>query len=95
MIQEKSMTRQKLSPEWLRRNMATIGPITFVIAVVAVFQIINPFFLSYQGFITLVYAMSYFLIASCGLTFVILTGSFDFSVPSVLRLSALISVMYI
>jgi len=95
MIQEKSMTRPKLSPEWLRRNMATIGPITFVIAVVAVFQIINPFFLSYQGFITLVYAMSYFLIASCGLTFVILTGSFDFSVPSVLRLSALISVMYI
>jgi ribose transport system permease protein/putative xylitol transport system permease protein len=75
--------------------MTTVGPFIFVIAVVAIFQIINPFFLSYQGIITLVYAMSYFLIAACGLTFVILTGSFDFSVPSVLRLSALICVMYI
>jgi ribose transport system permease protein/putative xylitol transport system permease protein len=75
--------------------MTTVGPFIFVIAVVAIFQLINPFFLSYQGLITLVYAMSYFLIAACGLTFVILTGSFDFSVPSVLRLSALICVLYI
>ena len=95
MIQENTMTRPKLSLDWLRRNMTTVGPFIFVIAVVAIFQLINPFFLSYQGFITLVYAMSYFLIAACGLTFVILTGSFDFSVPSVLRLSALICVMYI
>jgi ribose transport system permease protein len=95
MIQEKLMTRPKLSLEWLRSNMTTVGPFIFVIAVVVIFQLINPFFLSYQGIITLVYAMSYFLIAACGLTFVILTGSFDFSVPSVLRLSALICVMYI
>jgi ribose transport system permease protein/putative xylitol transport system permease protein len=95
MIQEKVTTKPKLSLEWLRSNMTTLGPFIFVITVVAVFQLINPFFLSYQGLITLVYAMSYFLIAACGLTFVILTGSFDFSVPSVLRLSALICVLYI
>jgi ribose transport system permease protein len=59
------------------------------------FQVINPSFLSYQGLITLVYSMSYFLIAACGLTFVIMTGSFDFSVPNMLKLSALICVMYI
>ena len=75
--------------------MTTVGPIIFVIAVVAIFQMINPFFLSYQGMITLVYAMSYFLIAACGLTFVIMTGSFDFSVPNMLKLSALICVLYI
>jgi ribose transport system permease protein len=75
--------------------MNTIGPIIFVIAVVAIFQVINPSFLSYQGLITLVYSMSYFLIAACGLTFVIMTGSFDFSVPNMLKLSALICVMYI
>jgi ribose transport system permease protein/putative xylitol transport system permease protein len=39
--------------------------------------------------------MSYFLIAACGLTFVIMMGSFDFSVPSVLKLSALLCVLYI
>jgi ribose transport system permease protein/putative xylitol transport system permease protein len=95
------MMREELAPgtysslEWLRRNMNTIGPILFVAVVVAYFQIINPSFLSYRGLITLVYAMSYFLIAACGLTFVIMTGSFDFSVPSMLKLSALICVMYI
>jgi ribose transport system permease protein len=95
MMQEKSMNRPNLSMEWLRSNTTTIGPILFVIAVVAIFQVINPSFLSYQGIITLIYAMSYFLIAACGLTFVIMTGSFDFSVPNMLKLSALICVLYI
>ena len=95
MIREKLTTKPGLSVERLRRNMTTVGPIIFVIAVVAIFQMINPFFLSYQGIITLIYAMSYFLIAACGLTFVIMTGSFDFSVPNMLKLSALICVLYI
>jgi ribose transport system permease protein len=95
MMREKLMNRQGLSLEWFRSNMTTIGPIAFVVAVMAIFQLINPSFLSYQGIITLVYAMSYFLIAACGLTFVIMTGSFDFSVPNMLKLSALICVMYI
>jgi len=94
-IREKLTTKPGLSVERLRRNMTTVGPIIFVIAVVAIFQMINPFFLSYQGIITLIYAMSYFLIAACGLTFVIMTGSFDFSVPNMLKLSALICVLYI
>jgi ribose transport system permease protein/putative xylitol transport system permease protein len=39
--------------------------------------------------------MSFFLVAACGLTLVILMGSFDFSVPSVLKLSAMIfAVLY-
>jgi ribose transport system permease protein/putative xylitol transport system permease protein len=95
MTGEKLMMRPSHSLEWLRENMTTIGPILFVIVVIAIFQLINPFFLSYQGIITLVYAMSYFLIAACGLTFVIMTGSFDFSVPNMLKLSALICVLYI
>lgn len=95
MMREELMNGPNMSLEWFRRNMNTVGPIIFVVAVVVYFQIINPFFLSYRGIITLVYAMSYFLIAACGLTFVIMTGSFDFSVPSMLKLSALICVMYI
>ena len=75
--------------------MTTVGPIVFVAAVVVGFQMMNPFFLRYQGIISLVYSMSYFLVAACGLTFVIMTGSFDFSVPSLLKLSALFCVLYI
>jgi len=81
--------------EWLRRNITTVGMVVFAIAVIAGFQLINPSFLRYQGIITLTYAMSYFLIAACGLTFVIMTGSFDFSVPSSMKLSALLCVLYI
>jgi len=75
--------------------MNTIVPIVAAIAIIGVFQLINPLFLRYQGIITLVYAMSYFLIAACGLTFVIMMGSFDFSVVSLLKLAALICVLYI
>ena len=95
MIREKVLTQPVDSGDWFKRNMNTVGPIIFVILVIAIFQVINPFFLSYQGIITLIYAMSYFLIAACGLTFVIMTGSFDFSVPTLLKLSALICVRYI
>ncbi len=89
------IVRLLISREWLRRNMTTVGPIVAAIAIIAGFQVINPFFLRYQGIITLVYAMSYFLIAACGLTFVIMMGSFDFSVVSLLKLAALICVLYI
>jgi len=67
----------------------------FAIAIIAGFQVIIPSFLRYHGIITLVYAMSYFLIAALGLTFVIMMGSFDFSVVSLLKLAALICVLYI
>ncbi|HEY86600.1 MAG TPA: ABC transporter permease [Dehalococcoidia bacterium] len=89
------MVKLPLSREWLGKNMTTVGPIVAAITIIAGFQVINPFFLGYQGIITLVYAMSYFLIAACGLTFVIMMGSFDFSVVSLLKLSALICVLYI
>jgi len=73
----------------------TILPIVTVIVVIGLFQLLNPAFLSYQGIVTIVYAMSYFLIAACGLTLVIMMGSFDFSVVSVMKLSALLCVLYV
>lgn len=78
-----------------QENIATIISVVAAIAIISTFQIINPSFLSPQGRITLVYAMSYFLIAACGLTMVIMMGSFDFSVVSLLKLAALICVLYI
>lgn len=73
----------------------TLWSIVSVLVMAAVFQAINPKFLSHQGIITLVYAMSYFLIAALGLTFVIMMGSFDFSVVSVMKLAALICALYV
>ncbi|MDQ7843542.1 MAG: ABC transporter permease [Armatimonadota bacterium] len=83
------------SRERFRHRMTTIGPIGAAILTIVAFQAINPSFLTYQGFLTCVYAMSYFLIAACGLTFVIVMGSFDFSVVSVLKLAALICALYL
>jgi ribose transport system permease protein len=84
-----------LAREWLRSNLTTVVPISLTVVIIAGFQVINPAFLSYDGIITLVYSMSYFLIAACGLTFVIMTGSFDFSVISILKLAAMLSVLYV
>jgi len=78
-----------------RLKTTTIMPVAATIVVVGLFQILNPSFLSYQGIVTIVYAMSYFLIAACGLTLVIMMGSFDFSVVSVMKLSALLCVLFI
>lgn len=89
------MKINNLLSQWFGKNITIIGPAIVAIIVIGVFQTINPLFLRYQGIITLVYSMSYFLIAACGLTFVIMMGSFDFSVISLLKLAALICVLYI
>lgn len=78
-----------------RTNLPLFTSLLALVIVLVVFQIVNPAFLSYKGFIALIYAMSYFLIVACGLTFVIMMGSFDFSVVSLLKLAALFSVLYI
>lgn len=83
--------------EWLQQNLSSAASLSVIslVLMAAVFQALNPAFLSYQGLITLVYAMSYFLIAALGLTFVIMMGSFDFSVVSVMKLAALLCVMFV
>lgn len=80
---------------WAGDNMSLIISVVVMVILIIGFQLVNPYFLQYQGIVSLVYAMSYFLIAACGLTFVIMMGSFDFSVVSVLKFSALICVTYI
>src|SRR5690606_28298012 len=83
--------------EWLQQNLSSAASLSVIslVLMAAVFQALNPAFLSYQGLITLVYAMSYFLIAALGLTFVIMMGSFDFSVVSVMKLAALLCVRFV
>ncbi len=95
MIKDASGSKYNLPREWVGKNITLIMPVTVILVVIGVFQVFNPFFLQYHGIVSLLYAMSYFLIAACGLTFVIMMGSFDFSVVSVLKLSALLCVVYI
>lgn len=90
------MKEVRITSEWAKRNLNTIIPLVGLILLLTSLRIANPYFLaSWDSVITLVYGMSFFMIAACGLTLVILMGSFDFSVPSVLKLSAMIfAVLY-
>lgn len=90
------MKEVRITSEWAKRNLNTIIPLAGLILLLTSLRIANPYFLaSWDSVITLVYGMSFFMIAACGLTLVILMGSFDFSVPSVLKLSAMIfAVLY-
>jgi len=90
-----TIRRDKTFKGWLGDNYTSVMPVAMIVLIIGVFQIINPFFLQYQGLISLLYSMSYFLIAACGLTFVVMMGSFDFSVISVMKFSALFCVVYI
>lgn len=75
----------------LRRNLNSIIPITAFIVLILGLRTINPYFLATRdSVVTLVLDMSWFLIAATGLTLVILMGSFDFSVPNIVKLSAII-----
>jgi len=85
------MAEITLPKEWLQRNLNTIMPIAAAIVLIVVLRMVNPYFLSTrESVITLIYSMSWFLIAACGLIFVILMGSFDFSILSILKLAAII-----
>lgn len=79
---------------WLKKNITALYSLATVLIIIFIFQALNPSFLSYEGFRALIYAMSYFLIAACGLTFVILMGSFDFSVVSLLKLAAMFCAVF-
>lgn len=87
--------QKKISRGINPQSLSSVMPFLAAFCIIVIFQIINPAFLSPQGRVTLVYSMSYFLIAACGLTLVIIMGSFDFSVISVMKLSALFCVLYI
>jgi len=74
----------------LHENRSTILPVAALIILLIFLRAFNPQFLAtHDSIVTLVYSISWFLIAACGLTMVILMGSFDFSVPSIVRLAAL------
>ncbi len=94
-MMKEGVRRENSAREWVRKNSTSILPVAVILIMVIIFQLINPFYLQYQGIVSLLFSMSYFLIAACGLTFVVMMGSFDFSIVSVLKFSALMCVILV
>ncbi|WP_128971559.1 ABC transporter permease [Bradyrhizobium tropiciagri] len=72
-----------------------LGPLLLLMAMVAVFALINPRFLSWINLFNLMRQSSILLIVSTGITFVILMGSLDLSVGAIVTLVAISSAVLI
>ncbi|WP_130219594.1 ABC transporter permease [Bradyrhizobium genosp. SA-3] len=72
-----------------------IGPLLLLMAMVAVFALINPRFLSWINLFNLMRQSSILLIVSTGITFVILMGALDLSVGAIVTLVAISSAVLI
>lgn len=72
-----------------------LAPILGVAVLVLVFWSVNDRFLSYPNFLNILRQSSVLLIVATGLTFVILLGSIDLSVGTIVTLSALVTAVAI
>ena len=75
--------------ELLRRGF----PLIFLVILVAVFTIMSPRFLSLENFSTVLEQGTVLLVASLGMTFIIMAGSIDISVGSIVAVSALVAAL--
>ncbi|MBL7005811.1 MAG: ABC transporter permease [Spirochaetia bacterium] len=66
------------------------GPIVGLVAIVLLFTIATPNFLTFKNFINILNQISIWGILSIGMTFVIITGGIDLSVGCVLGLSSMV-----
>lgn len=65
-------------------------PVVVIAGLIALFGIINPVFLSVANLLTMTKELAVILILALAGTFVVLMGSFDFSVAAVLTLSGVV-----
>lgn len=72
-------------------NFRKTFPLILLIALSAVFTIINPRFFTYNNFTIISQQMVVTLVAALGMTFVIVIGSVDLSVGSIVALCALVT----
>lgn len=70
-------------------NLKKIFPLILLIMLCAVFTVINPRFFTYNNFTIITQQMVVTLIAALGMSFVIVIGSIDLSVGSIVALCAL------
>ncbi len=75
--------------ELLRRGF----PLIFLIILIAVFTVMSPRFLSLENLSTVLEQGTVLLVTSLGMTFIIMAGSIDISVGSIVAISALVAAM--
>lgn len=75
--------------ERLRRGF----PAIFLVVLVIVFTIMSPRFLSFDNLATVLEQSTVLLVASLGLTFIIMAGSIDISVGSIVAVAALVAAL--
>jgi len=78
-----------------RKTMGAIIPVFFIFILVALFGSINPRFLSMVNLYNLIRQSSVLMIISIGATFVILMGSIDLSVGSIVTISGIVSALFV
>lgn len=78
-----------------RKSLGTILPLGFIFVLVLFFGSINPRFLSIANLYNLIRQTSVLMIVAIGATFVILMGSIDLSVGSIVTLSGIVSALFV
>ena len=73
----------------LRRSF----PLIFLVILIAVFTIMSPRFLSLDNLSTVLEEGTVLLVAALGMTFIIMAGSIDISVGSIVAVSALVAAL--
>lgn len=78
---------------WVADNSAILYPILVILALVALFAALNPFFATFNNFMNIGRQSSVLLIVALAGTMVILIGSIDLSVGSTVALSGVVAAL--
>lgn len=81
--------------EVLRARLVLIAPLIALLALVITFTIISPVFMTADNVVNLVRQMAVLLVVALGSTFVVLIGSIDLSIGSIVTLTGVTSALLI
>lgn len=87
-------TEQTRSGGWIARRKTSILPLVFLAAEVAVFESLNQNFLKPENLVAIGDQMALILPLALAGTFVIMLGSFDLSITSILAMSGIVTAIY-
>lgn len=83
------------TPGSLRSKIMLLAPVAALIVLVIVFSIASPVFFSVDNVVNLVRQMAVLLVVALGATFVVLIGSIDLSIGSIVTLTGVSSAMFV
>lgn len=81
--------------EVLRSRLVLFAPLIALLALIVLFSILSPVFLTSANMLNLVRQMAVLLVVALGATFVVLIGSIDLSIGSIVTLTGVTSAMLV